>query len=290
MKKFIGGIITGVALSCTVAFAVNYTAEPNTFPIKYKGNDVQMEGYNINGSTYFKLRDIGDRVGFNVDFQNDIILIDTELEPQETDNAVKIYSFKDLYNAVNFPVAEVTRVQLQNDISIPKRWWDGCVEGLTPDEEADMWSMNPINIRNSTIELDLNGFTLHDTTGSEGGIGIWEDATLTILDTTGAGKIKGGISTIDNYGHLYMYDGTITGYIGVSNYGYFKLFDGIIAGGIEGISSADESETIISKGVIMASGHTFGDGEHQPGTAIRGNYRTSDDGELLSSSADYITQ
>ncbi len=290
MKKFIGGIITGVALSCTVAFAVNYTAEPNTFPIKYKGNDVQMEGYNINGSTYFKLRDIGDRVGFNVDFQNDIILIDTELEPQETDNAVKIYSFKDLYNAVNFPVAEVTRVQLQNDISIPTRWWDGCVEGLTPDEEANMWYKAPIYIPNGTIELDLNGFTLHDTTGYEGGITIGENATLTILETKGSGNIKGGITTIENYGHLYMYGGTITGGVGVLNRGYFKLFDGIIAGGTTGITSAEDSETIIDSGVIMASGHTFGDGEHQPGTAIRGNYKTSDDGELLSSSADYITQ
>ena len=33
-----------------------------------------MEGYNINGSTYFKLRDIANTIGgFNVDFQNNTI-------------------------------------------------------------------------------------------------------------------------------------------------------------------------------------------------------------------------
>ena len=68
MKKYIAGIATGVILSCSVALAVNYTATENTFPIQLNGENVNVEGYNIDGSTYFKLRDIADTVGgFNVD-------------------------------------------------------------------------------------------------------------------------------------------------------------------------------------------------------------------------------
>ena len=61
-------------LSCSVALAVNYTATENTFPIQLNGENVNVEGYNIDGSTYFKLRDISDTVGgFNVDFNDSTI-------------------------------------------------------------------------------------------------------------------------------------------------------------------------------------------------------------------------
>ena len=74
MKKYIAGIATGVILSCSVALAVNYTATENTFPIQLNGENVNVEGYNIDGSTYFKLRDIANVIGgFDVDFSNNTI-------------------------------------------------------------------------------------------------------------------------------------------------------------------------------------------------------------------------
>lgn len=76
MKKeilfFIGGAACALGLT---AFATQMDLNPNTFPIMLNGSNVEIEGYNINGSTYFKLRDIGDKVGFNVDFENDTIMI-----------------------------------------------------------------------------------------------------------------------------------------------------------------------------------------------------------------------
>lgn len=79
MKKITSNIacfISGIIIASTVgAIAANYTATENTFPIKVNGQNAQMEGYNINGSTYFKLRDIGDKMGFSVDFKNNTILI-----------------------------------------------------------------------------------------------------------------------------------------------------------------------------------------------------------------------
>lgn len=74
-KQFIIGFTTGaVIFSAVGAFAGQYIAIENPFPIQLNGQNIQLEGYNIEGSTYFKLRDIADAVGgFTVDFQNDTI-------------------------------------------------------------------------------------------------------------------------------------------------------------------------------------------------------------------------
>lgn len=78
-KRFIVGFICGALLfGITGVFAGQYIAIENTYPVQVNGNNVDLEGYQINDYTYFKLRDIGNKVGFNVDFQNDTILINTQ--------------------------------------------------------------------------------------------------------------------------------------------------------------------------------------------------------------------
>lgn len=74
-RNFIIGVITGALVFGTVGvFAGQYIATENTFPIKLNNNNVNLNGYNVDGSTYFKLRDIADVVGgFNVDFKNNTI-------------------------------------------------------------------------------------------------------------------------------------------------------------------------------------------------------------------------
>lgn len=76
-KQFITGFISGALICGAIgAAAAVYQAQSNTFPIQLNGTEVNMEGYNINGYTYFKLRDIADTIGgFNVDFQNNTIQI-----------------------------------------------------------------------------------------------------------------------------------------------------------------------------------------------------------------------
>ncbi len=78
-KQFIIGYIAGaLTFGAIGAFAVGLTANPNPFPITLNNSSISMEGYNINGSTYFKLRDIADSVGgFSVDFANDTIILTT---------------------------------------------------------------------------------------------------------------------------------------------------------------------------------------------------------------------
>lgn len=45
--------------------------EENSAPIYADGEKVRMTAYNINGSTYFKIRDLADIVGFSVDWDGD---------------------------------------------------------------------------------------------------------------------------------------------------------------------------------------------------------------------------
>ena len=73
-KELITGIIIGSMITGTGVLAAQYTAAENPFPIQLNGQDVYMQGYNINDETYFRLRDIADVVGgFGVDFNNNTI-------------------------------------------------------------------------------------------------------------------------------------------------------------------------------------------------------------------------
>lgn len=78
-QKFIMGFICGALLFGVVGVcAGQYVATENSFPIKLNGQGVDLKGYVINDNTYFKLRDIGKEVGFEVDFNDNTILITTE--------------------------------------------------------------------------------------------------------------------------------------------------------------------------------------------------------------------
>lgn len=68
-KRDLGTLAAGMVLGTVLtggAAAVGITAKPAWSPIYVDGQQVQMEAYNINGSNYVKLRDIGQAVGFNV--------------------------------------------------------------------------------------------------------------------------------------------------------------------------------------------------------------------------------
>lgn len=80
MKKsnIISFIIGAVIFGSVSAFAVQYTISDNPYPIQLNGQNVNIEGYNINDNTYFKLRDISNIIGgFTVDFNNDTIQLAT---------------------------------------------------------------------------------------------------------------------------------------------------------------------------------------------------------------------
>ena len=77
-KDFALGILCGAMLfSGATAAAAGITAEPTLQNIYVDGKQVSMTAYNIAGSNYVKLRDIGQQVGFNV-YWADGVQIDTD--------------------------------------------------------------------------------------------------------------------------------------------------------------------------------------------------------------------
>lgn len=70
MKRgsFLMGFLTCLLLAgvTTTAYAAGIMAERSQHRILVDGTEVQMEAYTINGNNYVKLRDIGEKVGFNV--------------------------------------------------------------------------------------------------------------------------------------------------------------------------------------------------------------------------------
>lgn len=99
MKEKLQGLITGVVAGAIMTgtigvLAAQYTATDNPFPIKINGAEVKMEGYNINGNTYFKLRDIGEHIGFDVDFKDGTIYIGENSDINQVSDEIKYYSEK----------------------------------------------------------------------------------------------------------------------------------------------------------------------------------------------------
>ena len=77
-KDFALGILCGTMLfNGATAVAAGITAEPTWQNIYVDGKQVSMTAYNIAGSNYVKLRDIGQQVGFDV-YWADGVQIDTD--------------------------------------------------------------------------------------------------------------------------------------------------------------------------------------------------------------------
>lgn len=78
IKTLTLGIIIGAVAMLSITALAEYITTPNPYPVKVNGQEVQVEGYNINDSTYFKLRDVANVVGgFSVGFTDNTIIVNT---------------------------------------------------------------------------------------------------------------------------------------------------------------------------------------------------------------------
>ena len=77
--SFMVGVLTGaVLISGSAAYAAGVMAGHTPQRVYVDGTVVQMDAYNIGGSNYVKLRDIGEAVGFNVYWDGKSIQIDSD--------------------------------------------------------------------------------------------------------------------------------------------------------------------------------------------------------------------
>ncbi len=79
-KNFFTGFVSGaVIFSAVGTLAANAIATPNVYPVSLNGENVDIQGYNVDNYTYFKLRDIADAVGgFKVDFKDDTVVLTSQ--------------------------------------------------------------------------------------------------------------------------------------------------------------------------------------------------------------------
>ena len=72
MKKFICGLIIGLLMAtCLTVYAGDLIVNPNPFPILVNGVKQDIEAYNINGSTYLKMAQVGLVTGAVVEFNTE---------------------------------------------------------------------------------------------------------------------------------------------------------------------------------------------------------------------------
>lgn len=94
-KGFFAGLLCGALIfGGTTAYAAGVIAELSTQPIYVDGQQVSMTAYNIGGNNYVKLRDIGEKVGFNVYWKNGVQIDSdaayTGVAPTQSTTAVTI--------------------------------------------------------------------------------------------------------------------------------------------------------------------------------------------------------
>jgi hypothetical protein len=95
-QTFASFILGGLLFSGFISMAnENLQIIPNPFPILVNGEKVDVEGYNINGSTYLKTRDTANILDADIDFKDKTIYIETSDEttspdPQITPNESEV--------------------------------------------------------------------------------------------------------------------------------------------------------------------------------------------------------
>ena len=107
MKKnipiFLAGLFCGAALfGGSVAYAAGILATPTTDTdqrITLDGQEIELTGYLINGSNYFQLRDIGDKLGFGVSWDNDTRTVVITTEPTGQNGEQSTTTATDPYHA-----------------------------------------------------------------------------------------------------------------------------------------------------------------------------------------------
>lgn len=98
MKKLLPIILTLllVCIAVSYASAANVVASPQNLSVD--GVDADCDKYNIDGSNYFKLRDLGDALGFTVDYDADS---NTAIVLSKGSTAVYQNAFEKLLKDVN---------------------------------------------------------------------------------------------------------------------------------------------------------------------------------------------
>ena len=128
-KDFALGVICGAMLfSGATAAAAGITAEPTWQNIYVDGEQVTMTAYNIGGSNYVKLRDIGQQVGFNV-YWADGVQIDTDAPytgVAPVQNAEELPTIEEIRQEMIHRINEVRRENGVSELTVNQSLMDAA--------------------------------------------------------------------------------------------------------------------------------------------------------------------
>ncbi|HEX2925073.1 MAG TPA: hypothetical protein VHP38_02245 [Ruminiclostridium sp.] len=135
MKKYIAGLLSGIiiAMSVTAFAAVELKVIPNPYPVMIDGTKADVQGYNINGSTYLKLSDLK-VTGLNAKFANKQITISKAQESTETtkDGTTKMTSD----SLKIYTIDDKEYVSMRDVCKLYSKFSYGIPEGLSPEDKA----------------------------------------------------------------------------------------------------------------------------------------------------------
>ena len=143
MKKnipmFLAGLFCGAALfGGSVAYAAGILATPTTDldqRITLDGQEIELIGYVINGNNYFQLRDLGDKLGFGVSWDNDTRTVVITTEPTgQGENPADVATAADPYHA-----AAATGSRYQPEVGDQILCDDGSTYTIT---DVSRWDKN----------------------------------------------------------------------------------------------------------------------------------------------------
>ena len=159
-KDFIAGVIVGSLLFGTAGvFAVQYVATENPFSVQLNGNNIPIKGYNIDGSTYFKLRDIADIIGsFEVGFDNNTIQLAKDGYSYSSDKG----SSFDLSNYIDAP-----QTKPEDEVKTTVSSYMSAVLKFDLDE-ASKFAVDDVSLNQLTDKVCVSKITesMRDTSGS----------------------------------------------------------------------------------------------------------------------------
>ncbi|MBR0522230.1 MAG: hypothetical protein IJJ75_03460 [Firmicutes bacterium] len=149
---FVAGVIScAMAMSGAFAYAAGITAEASRNRFIVNGEEVAMQAYKIDGYNYFKLRDLGDALGFGVawDGENHQVIIDTSVSHLEDIQVPKVENNDDFELGYSIPsTGSIVRCSDGYDYEIKdvsKYDNNSFAEGKLPElpAEKESWARMP---------------------------------------------------------------------------------------------------------------------------------------------------
>ena len=174
-ELFIGVFVGAVVFGGFSILADNaYEIVKNPYKVTVNGTEKPIEGYNIDGNTYFKLRDIGEQVGFDVDFKEETIMINVkdvgDSLPLTTNDSISGYNYTLIDNTEYISAKDVDDIVFNSPFSNSSYLWTFAYStdknGTWSDENGSWGYLCKLDCDNGNKQLEEYKIPCHFINGT----------------------------------------------------------------------------------------------------------------------------